>query len=341
MRPLLHPQLVNDPFGDPGLYVEIMFQRRAMMFDLGDTQPLAPRKILRISDVFVSHAHMDHFAGFDRLVRICLGRDKALRLYGPPGLIDKVGHKLAAYDWNLVQNYTTDFAIEVTELAPEGRLHGANFSCRAGFRREPLEMRSAHDGVLLSDSGFTVRAAALDHDIPSLAFSVEEIAHVNVWKNRLIEMGLGVGPWLRDVKAAVLRGAPDESELQATWHEAGVVREARCRLGALKEHAVTVVPGQKIAYVVDALYSPANAEAITGLARDADILFIETVFLDEDAERAAARYHLTARQAGELGRRAGAKRLVPFHFSPRYADREAELRREAWAAFAGGEGCSP
>lgn len=335
MRPLLHPQLVNDPFGDPGLYIEFMFQRRALLFDLGDTQPLAPRKMLRLSDVFVSHAHMDHFSGFDRLVRICLGRDKALRLYGPRGILDKVEHKLAAYDWNLVRNYTTDFSIEAAELGPDGDLGRAVFRCRAGFRREPAESRRAVDGILLADSGFKVRAAALDHDIPSLAFSVEEIAHVNVWKNRLIELGLGVGPWLRDVKAAVVRGAPDDTEFEAAWRDGDTVREASCRLGTLKERAITVVPGQKIAYVVDALYCPANAEAVIALAHGADLLFIEAVFLEEDAARAAARYHLTARQAGELARRAGVKRLVPFHFSPRYAGREAELRREAWAAFNG------
>ena len=69
------------------------------------------------------------------------------------------------------------------------------------------------------------------------------------------------------------------------------------------------------------------------LAKDADALFIETPFLDRDVERAASRYHLTARQAGMLARRAGVKTVVPFHFSPRYDDHGEQLRQEMAQVF--------
>jgi ribonuclease Z len=97
-------------------------------------------------------------------------------------------------------------------------------------------------------------------------------------------------------------------------------------LGVLRQYALHTARGQKIAYVVD-------IAKVIALARDADQLFIEAPFLDVDASIAAQRQHLTARQAGAIAKRAGVARLVTFHYSARYHNREDELRREAEAAF--------
>jgi Metal-dependent hydrolases of the beta-lactamase superfamily III len=88
-------------------------------------------------------------------------------------------------------------------------------------------------------------------------------------------------------------------------------------------------------YITDVAYQPENAAHIVALAAAADLLFIEAPFLAADTERAAQNYHLTAHQAGCLARTAGVKTVIPFHFSPRCNGREAELRDEVAAAFAG------
>lgn len=328
MRPLLSTTLVNGVFGDPALYLDFRNARRAILFDLGELAGLPPRKLLRLTDIFVTHAHMDHFAGFDRVLRVCLGRGTHLRLYGPPGFVGRVEHKLAAYSWNLVGNYPGDFAILAHEIDAEGRLRSARFGSKRAFGRQDLAERRAPDGVLLDEPQFRVRAALLHHGIDCLGLAFEEKAHVNVWKNRLVEMGLAIGPWLRELKRLVADGAADATPVRAWWRDRDGEHERWTTLGEVKLRALEIVPGQKLAYVTDILYHERNEARVARLAANADVLFIESVFLDEHADHAARKNHLTAAQAGRIARAAGAKAVTPFHFSPRYVGREAELRGE-------------
>ena len=335
MAPRFHPSLVNDPLGDPGLYIELMFEKRALLFDLGDLAPLSSRKLLRISDVFISHMHMDHFCGFDRLLRLMLGRDYRLRLYGPAGLIDAVGHRLASYTWNLVDNYKSDFIVVVHEWLEADRCRVAAFHTRDAFRHGAVREEPVSEGIMLDEPSFRVRAAMLDHGITSLGFVLEERAHINIWKTRLDELGLATGPWLRTLKQAVLNGEADHCPIPVIWREPKNDQPVALPLGQLRRNVLRTVPGRKIGYVVDTVFSEHNVERIVELVSDADVLFIETPFLEADTVRAYERKHLTARQAGLIARRAGVKRLVPFHFSPRYDDSTA-LAAEALDAF---EGC--
>jgi ribonuclease Z len=63
------------------------------------------------------------------------------------------------------------------------------------------------------------------------------------------------------------------------------------------------------------------------------VLYCESPYLKVDAEKARDRYHLTAKQAGLMARKAQVRNLVVFHFSPRYTGQSAELEREAMEAF--------
>ncbi len=332
MRPLLHPTLINGRSGDPALYVETLFEKRAILFDLGDISNLSPRNIQRLERVFVSHTHIDHFIGFDRLLRVLVGRDKTINLYGPTGFIDQVEHKLQAYRWNLVDRYVSDLVFVVTEINAALATVTAQFRFKNAFSREAVGNGRAVEGVLHREPGFVISTAILEHRTPCLAFAIEETAHVNVWKNRLAQLGLPVGPWLRDLKLAVIENNPDDYLIEIRSSPRSEDRELP--LSALRS-VLTVTPGQKVAYVTDAADAPANRAAIVRFAQNADLLFIEAAFAQADTALALERAHLTTAAAGTLARQAGVRRIEPFHFSPRYSGQEARMMDEVMTAFAG------
>ena len=327
MSALVQPRLVNDVFGDPGVYVDFRFGRRAMLFDCGDLSPLSPRELMRVREVFISHRHLDHFCGFDRLLRVHLGRTGALRLVGPPGLIEGVAAKLAGYDWNLLGEGSPDLVIDVSEFASDRLARRTLFRARNAFDGDEAKAESLPERIVFDDGELTIEARALEHNIPSLAFALQEAIRINVWTEGLAVLGLDVGPWLNVAKSAARRGESDDTPVDVGGDRVE-------SLGLLRQHVLRSGPGQRIAYVTDTAFTPDNAEAIVALSHNADHLFIESAFADADADIARERRHLTAAQAGRLAREAGARRLTTFHYSPRYLDAPERLRLEAEAAFA-------
>lgn len=335
MRCLFEPRLVNDAFGDPGLYVDFRDERRALLFDLGDISMLPPRKLMRLSHVFVTHAHMDHFSGFDHLLRVVLGRKPGVVLFGGPGFAAQVDHKLHAYTWNVVHRYEVELVIEVCEIGTDGRGLRARFSSRTGFARESCAPFALTDDVLHEEATFRVRGRFVDHDVPCLAYAIEEKAHVNVAKDRLAALGLSTGPWLRELKHAVLTGAPGTTPIEVQWRDRQGEHAMTRPVSELRHLVLDVFPGQRIGYVTDLRYTEPNVQTLSRLLAEVDLLFIESVFLNEDAEHAARKNHLTARQAGQIARTVDAKAVMPFHFSPRYQQRSSELIAEMHAAWSG------
>jgi ribonuclease Z len=333
MRHLFDPQLVHEAFGDPGLYVDFRDERRALLFDLGDISVLPPRKLMRLSHVFVTHTHMDHFAGFDHWLRVVLGRKTEVVMFGGPHFIDQVEHKLRAYTWNVVHRYEVQLVIDVREIGTDGRGKSCRFSSRTGFAREEQEPFQVTDDVLHDETTFRVRGRFVDHDVPCIAYALEEKAHVNVAKDRLAALGVSTGAWLRELKHAVLSGAPETTPIRVEWRDRDGDHAMTRTSRELSHLILDIVPGRRIGYATDLRYTEANVTTLTELFSGTDMLFIESVFLEEDAEQAARKNHLTARQAGEIARTAGARAIVPFHFSPRYQGRESELVAEIHQAW--------
>ncbi|MEO8601270.1 MAG: ribonuclease Z [bacterium] len=325
------PRLVNPPFGDPGLYVGLRHRGRAMQFDLGRLDRLPVGALAKLSYVFVSHTHMDHFIGFDHLLRMCLARDIHIDLFGPPGITANVRGKLAGYTWNLIDSYP--FRLSVHEVGEE-RIDVVHLPARTAFSPE-LRPSRPFKGVLVETAEFVVSASHLDHRIPCLGFALTEKTRLNVRADALASLGVPPGRWLNQLKEAVRDGAPDATTITAEWRDNGIQQTAQFTVGALRDQLLVETRGQKLAYVVDTLFSRANLERIGALVRGADVFFCESLFLDADRDQASKRFHLTARQAGTLARVAEVVRLETFHFSSRYERDPVPLRAEAQATFRG------
>ena len=208
----------------------------------------------------------------------------------------------------------------------------ALFRSRNRFQLETLPPIATSTDVLLDDEQFRVRARAFDHHgLPSYAFAFEEHTHLNGWKSRLDELGLPTGPWLTDLKRRVRAGEPDESTMRRLAH----ARRSRTRLFRLASLSIAYPSWSRPARLLrhGCRWHEDNRQALSAFLREADVAYIQAVFLDEDCAHAARKAHLTASQAGRIAREAAVKVAVPFHFSTRYFPDEQRLAQSSSMAI--------
>jgi ribonuclease BN (tRNA processing enzyme)/polynucleotide 5'-kinase involved in rRNA processing len=308
--------LPNGVFGDALLHVRLRQQGRSLLFDLGEGSRLSGRIAHQVTDVFVSHAHMDHLGGFQWLLRSRLGDLPACRLYGPVGLTNHVESYINSFLWDRVGEFGPVF--EVAELH-ENTLKRTRL--QAGKKgREELDDKIVADGIILHEAGFQVSAVVLDHKTPVIAYALQQDKIIHIRKDVLQQLELKPGPWLTQLKQAILAGNLTEV---ITLPDGSV--ESVQRLAGL---LALVSPGKKLVYATDLADTPDNRERLQALARNAHTFFCEAVFIEADRENADRTGHLTARAAGEIANAAGVSRLVPFHLSRRYSENPDQIYAE-------------
>lgn len=318
---------LNSPFDDSAFFMRNVFRRQAMLLDCGRLGGLRHAEILTTGDVFVSHTHMDHFCGFDRILRGCLAADHHIRFFGPPGFIGNVDGKLRGYTWNLVDDYT--FSIEAVEFSPDGNCKTALF--RANNRFEP-EIREFTADCFTYDigEGFTLNYEFFDHRTLSAGYRISEPVRYSVQKEILAERGYRPGPWLADLKKYI---AVDEPERMLTVPAPD--GELNLSVKQLREEIIERQEPQLVTYITDISPSPENAEKAVDFAKDSTLLIIEAVFLEEDKAHAVEKNHLTLSLAKEIFMRSGSEYVRFTHFAARYEQMKAEFMRQLYEGVAG------
>ena len=179
--------------------------------------------------------------------------------------------------------------------------YAASFYESAVLIEEPVR----GDGVIARGEYGTLHARRLDHPVEAYGYQLVEPDGRRMLPERLAEHGItgaDVGRLQRD---GVLRGVH--------LAEVSVVR-----------------PGQRFAFVMDTRL----CDSVYALAEHADLLVIESTFLDRDANLASEYGHLTAAQAGRVAAECSVRTLVLTHFSQRYTD-PAPFHAEAAEHFPG------
>jgi ribonuclease Z len=172
----------------------------------------------------------------------------------------------------------------------------------------------APGAIAFRGDDYEVRAFGVDHRATAVGYAVVEDERKGRFdRERAEELGVPAGPKF----GRLHEGEPVELEDGTVVRPEQVVGDPR--------------PGRRVIYTGDTRPADSTVEA----AADADLLIHDATFAADRAERAAGTGHATAREAGTVAARAGAKRLALTHVSSRYAGDASILEREAREAFDG------
>jgi ribonuclease Z len=306
---------LNSPFDDSVFFVRNVYRKTAFLLDCGKLGGLEHAETLSLGDIFVSHTHIDHFVGFDRILRGALNGDQRIRMFGPPGFIDNVDGKFRSYVWNLVDGY--EFSVLVTELHPDGNHKRALFEAKNGFKPEFVDIVSDISDI---DDGFTLEFEFFDHRTLSMGYRINEPTHYVVEAERLPNYSYRAGKWLSELKKALAAG-DYEAVLAVSLTDGGVAERS---VAQLNEELISIKPPQSITYITDCAPTAENIEKAVKFAANSTLLIIEAPFLEEDMAHAVEKNHLALNLSKEIFWRSKSEFVRFTHFASRY-ERDKEL----------------
>ena len=251
-----HPSIALKAFGD------------VMLFDCGEgTQ----RQILstnvspmKISKIFITHFHGDHILGLPGLLQSMSlhGRESKLTIYGPHGL-DKVINAIYSLGY-----------------------------CAIEF---PIEYIEIDSGIVEESDEYVITCQKVKHNVPCLAYSIEEKKKPRFLREKAIELGVPVGPAFGKLHNG------QEVEID------GKIIKPEQVLGEPRK-------GIKITYSGDTR----PCEELIQLAKDSTVLIHESTFISKDTSNAEEHAHSTSTEAAYIAKESNCKELILTHISTRY-----------------------
>ncbi len=164
-----------------------------------------------------------------------------------------------------------------------------------------------HEGIVEEDDHFKIEVRFLEHGVDNIGWRITEKDTRKFDKDKLDAAG---------VKGPSVRLLEEKGEV--------VVDGKKVRLDDVSR----IKQGDVLAVAIDTL----PCQAAIDLARGSKLFLCESTYLEAHRDLAEKHHHLTARQAAEIAKSAGAERLILTHYSARYQDAE-DFAKEARLIF--------
>ncbi len=255
-----------------------------MLFDCGEgtQRQMLHTKVspMKISKIFITHFHGDHLLGLPGLIQSLglHGRENKLTIYGPRGL-------------NKVKNAILNFGY-----------------CKFEY---PIEFIEIETGIVEETDEYIIKCQSVRHNVPSLAYSIEEKKKPRFLREKAIELGVPVGPAFGKLHNG------EEVEID------GKIIKPEQVLGEPRK-------GIKLTYSGDTV----PCEEMIEFAKESTLLIHESTFTSDEAQNAIDHGHSTASDAGYVAKQSNSERLVLTHISTRYGESYSKiLLKEAKEVF--------
>ena len=322
----LQPSFFSGLLDDPVLHINVRPTGRGILLDCGQIHHLAKRVLRSIDAVFISHAHMDHLIGFDHLLRHIHVAPRTFDLFGPPGIAQRIGHKLSGYDWNLTEE--TWCTIEVFEVQPQ-QIEHFEFAGRSGFRCQHRQTVQRRDPVIYQSRYLSVRAEICDHKIPVLIFRVTEREAFLLDRERIEAERLHPGPWVKELERRFhAKSWGNEPFLVWKKTETGYSEEPVEDIEHFYRRICRKRPPASVGYISDLGMTDENLKKIHGLLHGVSLLVAECTFLGVDEEKARLSAHLCSNDLNRISQQLKPDFLLPMHLSKSYIIEPQSLYRQ-------------
>ncbi|MHA4843584.1 ribonuclease Z [Flavitalea antarctica] len=219
--------------------------------------------------------------------------------FGLPGFLNSMGLLQREHELHL-------FAPAPLKAILELQFKAANTVLPYQLHFHPLEK----SGILIKNDKFQVEAFATKHRVECYGFRFQQVK----------------APRRVNPEKAVLHGIPAIFYDRLKLGENYITKDGRV---IFNETVTEEAPRPKsYAYCADTLYD----EDLIDKVRNVDLLYHETTYLKDLAERAYTRFHSTTWQAATIAKKAKVRRLLIGHFSSKY-DKLDIFQQEAREIF--------